>query len=359
MRAAVLRHAGLDGIGIRDDVETVAVSDVLVRVRVRAAGVCHSDLSAATGRLGLAPPVVLGHEAAGEVVEVGDQVRDFEPGDRVMVSWVPQCGSCPCCLRGQPELCGYALEPGYRRPRFLVGSKPVAAQAGCGAFAEEVVVTQHNLVRLPDGVPYEIGALVSCGVSTGVGAVLNTAELAEGATAVVIGCGGVGMSIVQAARAAGAATVVAVDPVPAKRELARTLGASIAAAPAELAEHLPTAGGEAGFDVAFEAVGLPETIRSAYDATRRGGTTVIVGVGAAEATVPFSARELYASGRRLVGSVFGSCDIHRDFPRNIELWRKGELELEALISDRIGLTDLPDALRALRSGSALRSVVIF
>lgn len=359
MRAAVLEHHGLGGVRIRNDVHAITVSDVLVRVRVKAAGVCHSDLSAVTGRLGLMPPVVIGHEAAGDVVEVGDQVSDLRPGDRVMISWVPQCGACVSCLRGQPELCTYSLDPVYRRPRFVVDGEPVPAQAGCGVFAEEVVVTRHNLVRLPDDVPYEVAALISCGVSTGVGAVLNTARLRSDDTAVVIGCGGVGMSIVQAARAAGASAIVAVDPVAYKRDLARKLGASTAIAPAMLTDQVgETAGGE-GFDVAFEAVGNPSTIRAAYDATRRGGTTVIVGVGSADADVPFSARELYASGRHLVGSVFGSTDIRRDFPRTIQMWRSGDLEVESLISDRIELGELPRALADLAAGSALRSVVVF
>nr|WP_042178099.1 alcohol dehydrogenase catalytic domain-containing protein [Kibdelosporangium sp. MJ126-NF4]CEL12966.1 Alcohol dehydrogenase [Kibdelosporangium sp. MJ126-NF4]CTQ98651.1 Alcohol dehydrogenase (EC 1.1.1.1) [Kibdelosporangium sp. MJ126-NF4] len=354
MRAAVLQHSGMDGIRIRDDVSTMDVSDVLVRVGVRAAGVCHSDLSAATGRLGITPPVVLGHEAAGEVLETGPDVDGFAVGDRVMVSWVPQCGTCPWCQRAQPELCTYNTTPSYRRPRFVVDGVPVAAQAGCGAFAEQIVVTHHNLVPLPDDVPFEIGALVSCGITTGVGAVRNTAALRQGDSAVVIGCGGVGMAVVQAARAAGASRVLAVDPVAAKRQLALTLGATAVAAPDELAGVIGD-----GFDVAFEAVGIPDTIRAAYDATRRGGTTVVVGVGASDAVVPFTARELYASGRRLVGSVFGSSDVRRDYPRVIDAWRDGTLNLAPLISDRIDLADLPAALEALRGGSALRSVVVF
>ncbi|RKT56109.1 alcohol dehydrogenase catalytic domain-containing protein [Saccharothrix australiensis] len=317
MRAAVLQRDGVDGIAVRDEVSTVDVTDVLVRARVRAAGVCRSDLSAATGRLGLTPPVVLGHEAAGEVPAVGPaaggvEAGGVEVGDRVMVSWVPQCGGCAACRRGQPELCGYGARPEYRRPRFVVDGAPVAAQAGCGAFAEEIVVTRHNPVPLPDGVPFGIGALVSCGVATGVGAVRNTAAPAAGSSAVVIGCGGVGMAVVQAARAAGASAVPAVDPVAAKREPAVELGATDAVPPA----------------------------------------------GPAAAVVPFTARELYASGRRLVGSVFGSGDVRRDFPRVIESWRAGELRLERLINDRIGLADVPAALEALRAGSAPRSVVV-
>ena len=236
MRAAVLNEHDITGLSVRDDVRTIPLSDVLVRVRIRAAGVCHSDLSAVTGKLGLPAPFVVGHEAAGEVVDVGDGVDEFAAGDRVMVSWVPQCGTCTDCRGDRPELCSYNTEPSYRRPRFLIGDQPIAAQAGCGVFAEEIVVTKHNLVQLPDDVPFDVGALISCGVSTGVGAVRNTAGLRGGETVVVIGCGGVGLSIVQAARAAGAESVVAVDPVPVKRELAMTLGASAAIEPAGLAE---------------------------------------------------------------------------------------------------------------------------
>jgi S-(hydroxymethyl)glutathione dehydrogenase / alcohol dehydrogenase len=352
MRAAVLNEHDITGLSVRDDVRTIPLSDVLVRVRIRAAGVCHSDLSAVTGKLGLPAPFVVGHEAAGEVVDVGDGVDEFAAGDRVMVSWVPQCGTCTDCRGDRPELCSYNTEPSYRRPRFLIGDQPIAAQAGCGVFAEEIVVTKHNLVRLPDDVPFDVGALISCGVSTGVGAVRNTARLRGGETVVVIGCGGVGLSIVQAARAAGATSVVAVDPVPVKRELAMTLGASAAIEPAGLADV-------GGFDVAFEAVGTSRTIRSAYDATRRGGTTVVVGVGSADDTVPFTARELYASGRKIVGSVFGSTDIRRDFPRTLESWRSGQLEVESLIGDRIDLAELPKALEDMRKGTALRTVVVF
>jgi S-(hydroxymethyl)glutathione dehydrogenase / alcohol dehydrogenase len=352
MRAAVLNENDLDGLIIRDDVGTIPLSDVLVRVRIRAAGVCHSDLSAVTGKLGLSAPFVVGHEAAGEVVGVGDDVDEFAEGDRVMISWVPQCGTCDACRRGRAELCSYNLDPAYRRPRFVVDGQPTPAQAGCGVFAEEVVVTKYNLVALPDDVPFEVGALISCGVSTGVGAVRNTAGVRAGDTVVVIGCGGVGLSVVQAARAAGAASVVAVDPVAVKRELAITLGATAAVDPSELA-------GEGEFDVAFEAVGSSATIRLAYDATRRGGTTVVVGVGSTDDTVPFTARELYASGRKLVGSVFGSTDIRRDYPRTIEMWRSGQLQVESLIGARVDLADLPEALEGLRRGTALRTVVVF
>jgi S-(hydroxymethyl)glutathione dehydrogenase/alcohol dehydrogenase len=359
MRAAVLSSPGNDNITIRDDVESGPVEGIFVRVRIRAAGVCHSDLSAVSGRLGLPTPVVIGHEAAGDVLEVGSDVTGVSVGDRVIVSWVPQCGTCWACTSGQAQLCTFNTTDGYRHTRFLIDGTSVAAQAGCGAFAEEVVVTEHNLVTLPADVPYEVGALVGCGVTTGVGAVVNTARVTSGSSVVVIGCGGVGLSAIQAAAAQGATTVVAVDPVAAKRELALALGATHAVAPDQLAALARDSTGPArGFDFAIEAVGAAATIRAAYDCLRRGGTLAVAGVGPKDTEVTFSPYELYASEKRIVGSVFGSSDIRRDFPRVIEMWRTGRIDLERIVSARIDLDGVPAALDALRSGTALRAVVV-
>ncbi|MDQ4055126.1 MAG: zinc-binding dehydrogenase [Actinomycetota bacterium] len=359
MRAAVLEHPGLDGLHLRDDLELAPVTGRFVRVRVRAAGVCHSDLSAVSGRLGLPTPVVIGHESSGDVVEIGPDVTRVSAGDRVIVSWVPQCGRCLPCTSGQPQLCTFNLTDEYRFPRYRRASGEVWAQAGCGGFAEEILVSDHNLVPLPDDVPYEVGALVGCGVSTGVGAVMNTASVEKGASVVVIGCGGVGLSAVQACRVAEAATVVAVDPVAAKREAAMTLGATHAVDPADLATTVGDLTDGRGFDVAIEAVGAVSTIRAAYEVVRRGGTAVIVGVGPKDEAVSFSPYELYAGEKHLVGSVFGSTDIRRDFPRIIQHWRDGSLDLERMISAHIPLEGLPAALADLWQGTALRSVLVF
>jgi S-(hydroxymethyl)glutathione dehydrogenase / alcohol dehydrogenase len=359
MRAAVLTTPGDAGLTIRDDVVTAPLRPGFVRVRVRAAGVCHSDLSAISGRLGLPTPVVVGHESSGDVIEVADDVTAFAAGDRVIVSWVPQCGACANCRSGQPQLCTFNTTDEYRFPRFAADGDPVWGQAGCGGFAEELLVSAHNLVALPDDVPYDIGALVGCGVSTGVGAVMNTADVTPGDSVAIIGCGGVGLSAVQAARAAGARVVLAIDPVAAKRDLALELGATHAAAPNGLTEAVEVLTGGVGFDTVIEAVGAAGTIRAAYDAIRRGGTAVIAGVGPKDTQVSFTPYELYAGEKRLVGSVFGSTDIRRDFPRVIQMWRDGSLDLERIISARIDLDALPDAVAALRSGEALRSVVVF
>ncbi|MEU1980886.1 zinc-binding dehydrogenase [Nocardia sp. NPDC019395] len=359
MRAAVLSAPGSDNISVRDDLDSGAVEGIFVKVRIRAAGVCHSDLSAASGRLGLPTPLVIGHEAAGDVVEVGADVTEFAAGDRVIISWVPQCQNCWACTSGQPQLCTFSSTPGYTHTRFLLDGEPVAAQAGCGAFAEEVIVTQHNLVPLPSDVPYEIGALVGCGVTTGVGVVVNTAGVTPGSSVVVIGCGGVGLSAVQAAVAQGASRVVAVDPVEAKRTLALALGATSAITPEELPDTaLALTGPAGGFDFAIEAVGAATTIRAAYDSLRRGGTLAIAGLGPKDTEVAFTPFELYSTEKRIAGSVFGSSDIRRDFPKVIDMWRTGALDLDKIVSARIGLDDVPAALEQLRSGTALRSVVL-
>ena len=359
MRAAVLTEPGDAGLVIRDDLRTAPLRPGFVRLRVRAAGVCHSDISAISGRLGLPTPVVVGHESAGEVIETGQGVLGFSAGDRVIVSWVPQCGTCDSCVNGRPQLCSFNSTDEYRWPRYAAPEGDIWAQAGVGGFAEELVVSEHNLVPLPRDVPFEIGAIIGCGVATGVGAVVNTASVRPGDSVAIIGCGGVGLASVQAARAAGAATIVAVDPVESKRALALDLGATHAVGPKDFQAAVDELTAGAGVDIAIEAVGSVGTIRSAYEVVRRGGSAVVAGVGPKDQEVGFSPYELYAGEKRLVGSVFGSTDIRRDFPRVIQLWRDGTLDLERIISARIGLEDLPAAINALRSGDALRSVVVF
>lgn len=360
MKAAVLNAIGDDKLELRDDITTIDPGPGEVRIRVRATGICHSDLSAMDGTLPALAPGIIGHEGAGEVLEVGSAVENLAPGDHVVVSFVPPCGTCPACLRGQPHLCGVHAIAAFMNPRFRAGEQPLFGFAGLGTFAEELVVPSAGAIKIDKDVPWEIGALVACGVLTGVGAVINTAKVEPGAKVVVIGCGGVGISAIQGARVAGASMIVAVDPIVEKHELAKHFGATHATTPEGLQELNAQLTGSEGFDYAFDVVGLPVTIRSAFDIARRGGTVVIVGAGRGDAMVQFSAQELFLHEKRILGSFYGSADVRRDYHRMLALWAAGRLDIESMISRRITLPDINEGLQALRGGGTLiRQVVTF
>ena len=360
VRAAVVEAYGQDKAEIRDDVEAIAPAPGHVKVRMRSTGVCHSDLSAMAGILPAALPAVLGHEGAGDVLEVGEGVTRVKPGDRVIVAWVPPCGACKTCVRGEPNLCMELTMAAFGSPNFTVGGSPHFGMAGTGTFAEEMTIPELGCIPLADDVPYEIGALIGCGVMTGVGAALNTAKVRPGSSVAVIGCGGVGISVIQGARICGAAEIVAIDQVDGKLAWAKKFGASHTANGADAAQAVLTevTGGE-GFDYVFEVVGRSETIRQAWDLTRRGGTTVVVGAGRMEDRVEFSAFELFFSEKKLLGSYYGSGDVRRDFDRLLGLWRAGRLDLEGMITQRLTLDDLNDAFAALKSGEVIRQVINF
>jgi S-(hydroxymethyl)glutathione dehydrogenase / alcohol dehydrogenase len=358
VRAAVLHSIDDEKMDIRDDVVAVGPGPGQVRIRTRAAGVCHSDLSARVGGLPQPVPAILGHEAAGDVVAVGDGVAGLAVGDRVIANWLPPCGSCPSCLRGEPYLCLAHVIAAYIEPRFLVADIPAFGMAGCGAFAEEMVVPQEGAVKFAADVPYEVAALVGCGVMTGVGAVINTARVEPGATVAVIGCGGVGISAIQGARLSGAAVIVGVDTVESKHEAARRFGATAAVHPDHLGELSAELTGGEGFDYAFEVVGTPQTIRAAWAAARRGGTVVVVGAGRADQQVEFTPFELLFDGKKMLASLYGSADVRRDYARLLGLWRAGRLDLEGMITQRLKLDDIDHALSALGHGDVIRQVII-
>lgn len=358
MRAAVLQSTDDQKIVIRDDVEAVGPGPGQVKIRVRAAGVCHSDLSARTGGLPQPMPAILGHEAAGDVIETGAGVTALAAGDRVIANWLPPCGRCPNCLRGELHLCLTHVIAAYLEPRFTAGGTPVFGFGGCGAFAQEMVVPQEGAVKIAADVPYEVAALVGCAVMTGVGAVINTAGVEPGASVAVIGCGGVGIAAIQGARLSGASVIVGVDPVAAKHEAALRLGATHAVHPDGLAGLSAGLTGGEGFDYAFEVVGLPQTIRAAWAAARRGGTVVIVGAGRPDQQVEFTPFELLFDGKKLLPAIYGSADVRRDYARLLSLWRAGRLDLEGMITQRLQLADLDAALAALGSGEVIRQVII-
>ncbi|BAL87399.1 putative alcohol dehydrogenase [Actinoplanes missouriensis 431] len=358
MRAAVLHTIGDEKLDIRDDVAVVGPGPGEVRLRVRASGVCHSDLSALNGTLPQPVPAVLGHEAAGDVLEVGDGVDDLAPGDRVAVNWLPSCGVCSHCRRGETYLCMTHVMAGYVMPRFTAGELPIFGMAGCGAFAEEMVVPRAGAVRIGDDVPYEVAALIGCGVTTGVGAVINTARVRPGDTVVVIGCGGVGIAAVQGARVAGAAVIVAVDTVAARHETARRFGATHSCGPDGLSDLSTEVTGGEGFDYAFDVVAVPQTLRTAWTACRRGGSVVVVGAGRADQFIELSPFELLFEGKTIIPSLYGSADPPHDFGRLLALWRAGRLDIEGMISRRLRLDQVGDALASLGSGELIRQVIV-
>lgn len=361
MRAALVEATGPEaGVELRDDVTAAGPGPGEVRVRVRATGVCHSDLSLLNGTIGTNLPAVVGHEGAGEIVAVGEQVTGLEPGQHVVISWTPACGNCAECRRGQPFLCLAFVVSGYKNPRFRLGDgREAYGMAGCGTWAEEVVLPWQAAVPVGDDVPFEYAALLGCGIPTGVGAVVNTARVTPGSSVAVVGCGGVGLAAIQAARISGAAVILAVDPLTGKHGLAERLGATRAVTPDQAKEARQELTGGAGFDYAFEVVGSSSAIRSAWKLARRGGEVIVVGAGHRDDSVGFSAWELLFEGKRLLSSLYGGCDLHRDVPRFAGLWRAGLLDIEALISARIGFADLNEAITALRRGEQVRQVVTF
>ncbi len=359
MRAAVLQNTGDDKLEVVDDVTTADVGPGEVRIKIEATGVCHSDLSGMTGVIPQGTPAVLGHEGAGVIVEVGDGVATLAEGDHVIVCWSPPCGVCVNCTgRHSPHLCTEIQFGKSFLPRFTQGGLPVFGFAGAGTFCEATTVPAEAAIKIDDDVPFEIASLIGCGVTTGVGAAINTAKVRPGSSVVVFGCGGVGIAALQGARVAGAAHIVAVDLVDSKLETAQRFGATHAVKPDDLDALKAELTGD-GFDYAFEAIGLPLTMRAAYDAVRRGGTACIVGVGPMDQMVSFSAFELFFSEKTLQGSYYGSADVRSDFGRLIRLWRYGRLDLDAMITRRIGIEDINDALGDMRAGTGIRSVVTF
>ncbi|WP_017568817.1 alcohol dehydrogenase catalytic domain-containing protein [Nocardiopsis halotolerans] len=331
-----------------------------VRVRLAAAGVCHSDLSLSNGTLAQKWPAVLGHEGAGTVDAVGEGVTGVVPGQQVILNWAPSCRECWFCRQGEPHLCEHALDRTVQAYAELTDGTPVHPGLGCGAFAEATVVPAHAVVPLPDGIDPAVAAVLGCAVLTGWGAVNNSAAVREGQSAVVLGLGGVGLSVLQAARLAGADPVIAVDASPAKEELARSLGATeFLPADGSLTRAVRKLTGGRGADHAFEVVGSAKVVRAAWDASRRGGTVTVVGVGRVDDEVSFNALELFHQARTLRGCVYGSGDPARDVPLIAEQVRSGELRLSAMVTDEIPLEGVPEAFERMKQGKGGRSLVRF
>jgi S-(hydroxymethyl)glutathione dehydrogenase / alcohol dehydrogenase len=332
-----------------------------VRVRLAAAGVCHSDLSLSDGTMRVPVPAVLGHEGAGTVLAVGEGVTHVSPGAGVVLNWAPSCGSCHACSLGEVWLCANALAGvGDVYARRASDGTDLHPGLNVAAFAEETVVAAGCVLPAPGGIPLTDAALLGCAVLTGYGAVHHSARVREGETVAVFGAGGVGLAALQAARIAGASRIVAVDVSPAKEELARAAGATdFVVASEDTAREIRALTGKQGVDVAVECVGRAVTIRTAWESTRRGGRTTVVGIGGKEQQVTFNALEIFHWGRTLSGCVYGNSDPARDLPVLADHVRAGRLDLGALVTDRISLDDIPTAFDNMRAGTGGRAVVTF
>jgi S-(hydroxymethyl)glutathione dehydrogenase / alcohol dehydrogenase len=358
MKAALLLEAG-QPLSI-EEVEPAPLGARDVRVRIEASGVCHSDLSVAQGGMPFPLPLILGHEACGIVTDAGAQVSRVKPGDRVVAAIISSCGDCWFCVHDRSNLCSHLFDLMPLPKASRADGTPVPGTTALGTFAEEMSVEETMVVPVTTDLPAEQLALLGCGVATGVGAVLNTAQLEPGSTVAVFGCGGVGQSVIQGSVIAGAERVFAVDPVPMKRDTALRLGATDTIDPGagDPVERLAEATGGLGVDYAFEVTGLPSVILQTYSAVRRGGTAVVIGMPKFDDMVQFSAWSLFADEKRLLSSVYGTTQPRRDFARLVRMVEAGHLDLGAMVSRRFSLDDVNDAFRAMESGEVIRAVLL-
>ena len=363
MHAALLESPG-GPLRLYDDVEIRSPRAGEVRVRVSHCGVCHSDLSIVDGTFPSPLPILLGHEAAGVVDAVGEGVVGLDVGDHVILTPIPPCGACYWCLRGEPGVCANAA--GILTNTFPDGSTglsrgddTVYRGVGVGAFAEHVVTLASGAVRIPREVPLDVACVIGCAVQTGVGAVLNTARVEAGATVLVMGLGGIGLSIVQGARLAGASRVIVSDPMKARRDAALAMGATDAIDPAEadVASRVHEVTG-VGADYAFDAVGRSALIAAGVAATRPGGTTVCVGAAPIDEAITIMPAALFTvQEKKVMGCALGSANSLRDVPRLVALWQSGRLDLEALVTSRRPLADINAAFDDLRASRGIRTVL--
>lgn len=359
-----MRALVLDAVGQAPELREVELRDPQVgevKVAIKAAGVCHSDVSVTNGVLPQPVPCVLGHEAAGIVTGIGPGASSWNVGDRVVIQWVPMCRTCASCTRGEPHLCTAYLRNAGRMDdgttRFSRDGAELAHAMNAGAFADEIVIRGTALTLLPDDVPFEVGALIACGFLTGWGAAVNVAGVTKGDHVVVVGAGGVGVSAAMGAMSSGATTVTIVDPVAERREIALSIGAAThAVAPEESEAHAKhLTGGRP--DIVIEAVGRAAAQRAAFDLVRPGGKVVFAGANPSE-TIELPGYGFFLMAKQVLGCWFGASDPQRDVPRVVEAWRAGELPIDRLITGRRPLEEHAAAFTDLANGRGLRTVLI-
>jgi len=358
MKAAILREAKTD-LTI-EEVEIDNPRDEEVRVRVMASGLCHSDLHYVTGDLPLRGPTILGHEVAGIVESVGARVKSLQPGDHVVACASGYCSHCNPCITGRTHLCESPPERVPPAPaRISIAGEGIIQGTRVGGFAEKVLLHENSLVKIPHELPFDRAALLGCGVLTGLGSVFNSAKVSPGSRVAVIGCGGVGLNIIQGARIAGASQIIAVDISPTKLDLAAKFGATDLIAGGEDAVEavLETSGG--GVDFAFEAIGLVTTIGQAAEMLATSGLLTLVGVTGPQGKAAFPVFPTILKELRIQGALMGSAPFQRDIPKFANMYLDGVLDLDTLISGRIGLSDINSGFAAMTQGAVARSVVVF
>jgi Zn-dependent alcohol dehydrogenase len=360
-----LLEAGAKPLTVVDDIEVAPLEAGQVRVRVANCGICHSDLTIVDNETAGPLPMVLGHEAAGTVEDVGLGVRSLAPGDKVLLAPLAPCGRCYWCVRGESSICQEAMS--FMAGTLPDGSTPLSRHGsvvyrglGVGGFGDVVVTTESGAVKIDPDTPLDVAAVVGCAVQTGVGAVLNTAKVEEGATVLVMGLGGIGISVVQGARIAGASRIVVSDPIAARRDAALGFGATDVLDPGAddvvVASYELTGG--IGVDYAFDAAGNAQLLETGLKATRRGGTTVGVGAPAIGQKITIDPAVTHVVlEKKLLGCLFGSANTHREVPRLLSLWRRGVLDLERMITQRRPLAEINDGLDDVRQGRGIRTVL--
>ena len=360
MRAAVMREVNAP-LQI-EEVQTDKPGPREILIRTGATGVCHSDLHYIEGKYAHKLPTILGHESAGTVEAVGEQVNYFKPGDRAITCLSVFCGTCDKCLSGEMVNCrrvGLARSP-HEPPRLSKGDEKIHQAMSLSSFAEQMLVHENAAVKVADDLPLEVLALIGCGVTTGVGAALNTARVEPGSTVAVIGCGGVGLSAVNGAAIGGAGRIIAIDAVESKLALAQRVGATdvIDASSGDVVKKVFNLTGCRGVDYSFEAIGKKETAEQAFNILDKGGTATIIGMIPEGTTIHLDGPS-FLDGRRIQGSNMGSNRFRIDMPSYMEYYRQGRLKLDEIISKRIKLEQINEAFEDMRQAHIARSVIVF
>ena len=358
MKAAIF-HGPHKPLTIEDvEIDKPMANEVLVRVV--ASGVCHSDLHFVDGYYPFPAPAILGHEAAGVVDAVGPMVDEFKPGDHVIACLSVFCGRCDYCLTGRTHLCGSRpVRPKDAPPKFLWQGQPVAQFANLSAYAEKMLVHQNAIVKIRDDIPLDRAALIGCGVTTGVGAALNTARIEPGSSVAVYGCGGVGLAVIQGARIGGARMIIAVDVHEKKLQTARELGAThvVDASKGDPVQAIREMTG-GGVDYAFEAIGLKKAAEQSFECLRPGGTATVVGMIPVGQKIELEG-SVFLREKKIQGCSMGSNRFKVDMPRYIDLYLQGRLRLDEMITRRMKLDEVNEAFRAMKAGEVARSVLMF